>query len=151
MIAIVVAGVGVYYVYRTWADEHKTVGDEERKEIAAEIFGRFDLDGKGINRDEVGKIAARIAPDATGPEIDALFEKADKDRGGTIDFDEFYAAAYNEPTTEATSTEAGAGMDDDLKTDSSPTLDFAGLVRRRRHTDRITEALTGLFIAIFLL
>jgi hypothetical protein len=157
MLVLVLLCVGLHYVYTTWADEHQEVSEEESKENAAELFAKFDLDGKGISKQEVTKIVKRIAHEVTDSEIDDLFARADEDGSGAIDFDEFYSAAYgNDGDTSSAageSEDAAAVSGEGEASSAAPAFvfDLAGLVKKKRAADRRTEVLTVLFVAIFLL
>ena len=89
--------IAVYVSY--WVDciklgrRSKSATEEEVRDKLKLVFGSMDTDGQGINRDELTKLCAKNAPSATAEQVDALFDAADTDGGGRIDFDEFLAAA----------------------------------------------------------
>lgn len=58
--------------------------------IIKKVFNRIDLDGNGVI--QISELAAsmkEIVPDVTDEEVQEIFASTDKDKNGTIEFNEF--------------------------------------------------------------
>ena len=58
--------------------------------IIKKVFDRIDGDGNGVI--QVSELAAsmkEIVPDVTDEEVEEIFNSTDKDKNGTIEFNEF--------------------------------------------------------------
>uniref|UniRef100_A0A0K0E4K6 Calmodulin n=1 Tax=Strongyloides stercoralis TaxID=6248 RepID=A0A0K0E4K6_STRER len=87
--------------------EAKNVGnpDSKIKNIAEikdddlkAIFKEFDLNGDGfIQKDELNQVMTKMGQAPTNEELSAMFNAADKDRDGNIDFEEFLSIAHANP------------------------------------------------------
>ena len=96
LIGVVVVGSFIFAKYELSQIDKTSHDEETHKAEVQKIFDRFDLDGNGIELDEVAVICRRISPKATAAEIEALFQSADTDGSGVIDFEEFYAAVADD-------------------------------------------------------
>lgn len=62
--------------------------DELKEEDLREIFKEFDLNGDGyIQKDELNAVMIKMGQRPTDDELNAMFNAADKDKDGNIDFD----------------------------------------------------------------
>ena len=75
-------------------DKHATY--DEKFEAAKRAFDKIDRDGDGIDLEEVSRLVLKCAPTTSSEQVLDLFNAADKDGGGTIDFTEFHAALYED-------------------------------------------------------
>merc|ERR1712166_207430 len=96
-------------------------------------YHRFDPDGDGISWTEMNEIVNKIDDDITEEETQELFERADTDGGGLIDFDEFYAAVHDD-------SQAAKGS-----------LDLKKLVRKQEKVLIRADAAGRVFLSAFLL
>ncbi|CAG9530181.1 unnamed protein product [Cercopithifilaria johnstoni] len=72
--------------------------DMLKEEDLREIFKEFDMNGDGcIQKDELNALMVKIGQRPTDDELNAMFNAADKDKDGNIDFDEFLSIAYANP------------------------------------------------------
>jgi Ca2+-binding EF-hand superfamily protein len=99
---VVILGILGFFIFLTYLYRHyKATRDLEsgsaeiQKEICKEIFDRFDTDGDGIELAEVELIMKKIEPTMTAEHALVLFEQADTDGSGCIDFEEFFGAVRN--------------------------------------------------------
>ena len=69
-------------------DKHATY--DEKFEAAKRAFDKIDRDGDGIDLEEVSRLVLKCAPTTSSEQVLDLFNAADKDGGGTIDFTEFH-------------------------------------------------------------
>uniref|UniRef100_A0AC35U5D5 Calmodulin n=1 Tax=Rhabditophanes sp. KR3021 TaxID=114890 RepID=A0AC35U5D5_9BILA len=77
-------------------------GNQEVAEIKDEdlraIFKEFDLNGDGfIQKDELNQVMTKMGQAPTEEELLAMFNAADKDKDGNIDFTEFLSIAHANP------------------------------------------------------
>ncbi|ETN87154.1 EF hand [Necator americanus] len=71
---------------------------EIRDEDLKGIFREFDLNGDGfIQRDELRSVMQKMGQSPTEEELDAMFNAADQDHDGNIDFKEFLQIAHANP------------------------------------------------------
>ncbi|KAK6111045.1 EF hand family protein [Brugia pahangi] len=71
---------------------------ELKEEDLRGIFKEFDLNGDGyIQKDELNAVMVKMGQCPTDDELNAMFDAADKDKDGNIDFDEFLSIAYANP------------------------------------------------------
>ncbi|CAJ0609261.1 unnamed protein product [Cylicocyclus nassatus] len=71
---------------------------EIRDEDLKGIFREFDLNGDGfIQRDELRSVMQKMGQSPTEEELDAMFNAADQDQDGNIDFKEFLQIAHANP------------------------------------------------------
>ena len=110
MIASIAFLVILYYKFQLSRLQKRGIDPVESEDRMHEVFSKFDVDGDGIDKDDVKKIVMKVNPEVSDETIDKLFAAADTDGGGHIDFDEFMAAASSEKTDEFSF--------DDLKSDS---------------------------------
>eukprot|EP01051_Picozoa_sp_SAG22_P006042 SAG22_NODE_381_length_11354_cov_6.529631_3_plen_378_part_00 len=80
-----------YQVQQVKSGQKHMSEDEHRARVLA-IFSQFDKDGDGVELEEVTQIARKIDPEVSDEAVEHLFELADTDKSGVIDFEEFYAA-----------------------------------------------------------
>ena len=106
---------------------------EEELEKMKDLYHRFDPDGDGISWTEMNEIVNKIDDDITEEETQELFERADTDGGGLIDFDEFYAAVHDD-------SQAAKGS-----------LDLKKLVRKQEKVLIRADAAGRVFLLAFLL
>ena len=93
LVLVVIVVTAVYEIQmKKLNNPDMEITEEENRAQLRETFGRFDKDGDGIDIEEVALICQKVDPDATREEIETLFQRADTDGGGVIDFEEFYAA-----------------------------------------------------------
>ncbi|TMS36755.1 hypothetical protein L596_003844 [Steinernema carpocapsae] len=79
------------------ANESGDVG-EIRDEDLRGIFREFDLNGDGyIQKDELKAVMIKMGQSPTEEELNAMFNAADKDHDGNIDFNEFLSIAHANP------------------------------------------------------
>jgi hypothetical protein len=109
------------------------VNDKEVIKHLRIIFKDFDRDGDGIELAEVLRILQKIDKDATEEQAAEIFQAADKDASGVIDFKEFKAAVTN-PN----------------KSSQLGSLDLAKVVRRKDLMEVRDQAVNKLFILVFL-
>jgi len=82
---------------RKAAKEAGEVG-EIRDEDLRGIFREFDLNGDGfIQKDELKAVMIKMGQSPTEEELNAMFNAADKDHDGNIDFNEFLSIAHANP------------------------------------------------------
>lgn len=105
MFVVIIVGLVVAQLYyKEWKAAREEVTDEQREAEARELFAQFDVDGDGIELEEIAKIVERIDPHVTAEEIQTIFDEADTDgskvrRTPTCYFLEFCCAmdfAYQE-------------------------------------------------------
>ena len=65
---------------------------EKAEEHLREVYDQFDMDGEGINADEIHNIMLKVDPDVTQEEANQIFKETDSDGSGRINFDEFHDA-----------------------------------------------------------
>jgi hypothetical protein len=83
LVVVIGATVGVMYCFRL-----------QRLLSSKELFDQFDPSGKGeIDKETAQEIMLQVSPSAAPDEVDALFERADVDKNGTLSHDEFLNAA----------------------------------------------------------
>ncbi|CAL2050026.1 CBN-CAL-5 protein [Caenorhabditis brenneri] len=71
---------------------------EIREDDLKGIFREFDLNGDGfIQREELRAVMQKMGQSPTEDELDAMFQAADKDCDGNIDFQEFLVIAKANP------------------------------------------------------
>ncbi|VBB34230.1 unnamed protein product, partial [Acanthocheilonema viteae] len=71
---------------------------ELKEEDLRGIFKEFDLNGDGyIQKDELNAVMVKMGQRPTDDELNAMFNAADKDKDGNIDFDEFLSIAHANP------------------------------------------------------
>ena len=75
-------------------DKHATYG--EKFEAAKCAFKKIDRDGDGIELEAVSRLVLKCAPRTSPEQVQDLFNAADKDGGGIIDFTEFHDALYED-------------------------------------------------------
>ena len=93
VVAIVVAVYVDYHVKLAKLERRSKTATEEEFETAIKlVFDKIDADGTGIDKAELTNLCTKNAPSATPEQIDTLFNEADKDGGGRIDFTEFFSA-----------------------------------------------------------
>lgn len=136
LVVVVVVFVAVQFLYRERRDETAEISEEAREAQAKVLFEKFDLDHHGITVDELGLVVKRIHPEATPEQIKIIFAAADTDGGGSITFDEFYAAVRGGNTGEI---DSGAG------------LDLGLVVKQHLRQTRVSNALTKVFLLVFIL
>ena len=112
--------------------KNKTATDDEKMEAAKTAFGKFDKDGQGINKDEMMAMCNKIDKSITKKQINQLFDAADKDGGGIIDFNEFWAALQGDDT-------------------SSEQIDLSGLVSASERNALAADAFGRVALLAFLL
>merc|ERR1711871_568593 len=134
-VVLLTFGIFVYQSNKA-RSENDDVNSEETMERLHDIFAKFDTDGTGIDKAEVTTMCAKIDEDITSNEIDYLFEAADSDGSGQIDFKEFYSAVI--------STEKKNRKD-------AKRLDLKKLVQKKRRTDIASDATGRIFLLVFLL
>ncbi|WKY17324.1 hypothetical protein Q1695_001713 [Nippostrongylus brasiliensis] len=79
------------------SQEASDVG-EIRDDDLKGIFREFDLNGDGyIQRDELRSVMQKMGQSPTEEELDAMFNAADQDHDGNIDFNEFLQIAHANP------------------------------------------------------
>uniref|UniRef100_A0A8R1DF00 EF-hand domain-containing protein n=1 Tax=Caenorhabditis japonica TaxID=281687 RepID=A0A8R1DF00_CAEJA len=77
---------------------HQGEVGEIREDDLKGIFREFDLNGDGfIQREELRAVMQKMGQSPTEDELDAMFQAADKDRDGNIDFEEFLVIARANP------------------------------------------------------
>uniref|UniRef100_A0A1I7YW51 EF hand n=1 Tax=Steinernema glaseri TaxID=37863 RepID=A0A1I7YW51_9BILA len=87
----------------TKQDRHKAIAEgsdvgEIRDEDLRGIFREFDLNGDGyIQKDELKAVMIKMGQSPTEEELNAMFNAADKDHDGNIDFNEFLSIAHANP------------------------------------------------------
>ena len=131
VVVVVILLVWAQYFYREHRDTTVAVTEEESTAHAKALFDKFDLDGKGITLEELGFIVKRVDQSVTPEQVEVIFSTADTDGGGFISFDEFYEAMKS-------------GSDDNA------TLDLALVVKQKQAADRQSDALTKVFLIVFL-
>jgi len=73
------------------------VGEIKEDDLKA-IFHEFDLNGDGyIQKNELRAVMEKMGQSPTEDELDAMFNAADQDRDGNIDFREFLTIARANP------------------------------------------------------
>lgn len=143
-VAAVVVAVILQFLYREQRDAKKEVTEEENRENAKEIFDRIDLDGNGLELNEVAAVVREIDEAVSDAEIDALFSVADTDDSGVISFEEFYTAIST------SSNEVTKGIESEEGSDKAITLDLGNIIRNKLLADRKSDALTKIFLVVFL-
>eukprot|EP01046_Picozoa_sp_COSAG06_P031452 COSAG06_NODE_3065_length_5901_cov_5.700965_2_plen_1264_part_00 len=137
VVVVIIAMVLAQYFYRENRDENAVITEEEGTKQAKFLFEKFDQDGDGIGLNEVASIVQRINPDTTPEQIEAIFRSADKDGSNVITFDEFY--------------EATQGSGDGKARDTGEMLDLGLVVKQHLKSSRQSDALTKVFLLVFLL
>jgi hypothetical protein len=115
------------------SDHYMRDSSESAEEHLRELYEQFDVDGTGIDVDEVYKIVRKVDPATPDQEIEAMFKKADSDGGGKVDYAEFRAAVI------------------DANVDDGATLDLAVLVQKKAEANIRDEAVGRLFLVVFLM
>ena len=150
----VVALVVVQFMYRERRDANKEVTEEEHREQAREIFDRIDPDGDGLELDEIALVVRKIDHSASDAQIQTIFNDADTDGGGVISFEEFYAAISVSRDTDAFEKESSSDSRQrkSRKESSEDTfqLDLGGVIQRKLLAERHSDALTKVFLLVFL-
>ena len=138
VVVLVVIAVLLFFKGSVAKLKHKnmTATDDEKMEAAKMAFGKFDKDGQGINKDEMTAMCNKIDKSITKKQIKQLFEAADKDGGGIIDFNEFWAALQGQP---------GSGDK------SSEQIDLSGLVSASETNALAADAFGRVSLLAFLL
>ncbi|VDN81482.1 unnamed protein product [Brugia pahangi] len=78
--------------------KHLCSNGKLKEEDLRGIFKEFDLNGDGyIQKDELNAVMVKMGQCPTDDELNAMFDAADKDKDGNIDFDEFLSIAYANP------------------------------------------------------
>jgi hypothetical protein len=70
----------------------KKLEPDELEEVMKQFFTKVDRDGDGIEMHELRNLVMQLDSSVDPDEIDAVFMEADTDHGGSINFQEFYAA-----------------------------------------------------------
>ena len=115
------------------------LSEEENKQRVQRIFDRFDIDGDGVELEEVFQIVAAIDPTIESDRVVALFNEADTDDGGSIDFAEFYHAVTKAPDPTK------------KKKKGHKKLDLAILVKKQQRAETKAAASGRMFLLCFLL
>eukprot|EP01051_Picozoa_sp_SAG22_P005755 SAG22_NODE_353_length_11812_cov_58.910783_4_plen_1161_part_00 len=134
-VVAVVVGVFMFQMYTSSPDDYAVMTDEHIAHLRA-VFNKFDVDGSGIELDEIRAVVEEVDPSYGDDDVQALFKKADRDGSGVIDFDEFHAAAL------AKGAEDSSG---------EKRLDLRELIWKKQRMDLITEASSRLLLFVFLL
>ncbi|KAI6241171.1 hypothetical protein M3Y99_00339900 [Aphelenchoides fujianensis] len=80
------------------ADKQVEDVGEIREDDLRGIFNEFDLNGDGvIQKDELRQVMIKMGQSPTAEELNAMFNAADKDQDGSIDFHEFLTIARANP------------------------------------------------------
>jgi hypothetical protein len=112
-----------------WEMGHQ--GEKEEQHMR-QIFKEIAGDDDTIDKAEFRDLVQHVAPGSAGKDADALFDNADVEKNGTIDFDEFHTAAL-------------------MHSSSSLELDFSLLVKRAHTVSQQQKCITRLFVLAFLL
>ena len=107
--------------FSEWSEDdaalsHRAVSAKEPTKTASTLkdalkkaFAFYDDNGDGvIEKDELGNIMRAMGDDPTGTELDDIFEKADEDGNGRIDFREFHKLLKRR--LQHVAEESGAGL-----------------------------------------
>jgi len=137
--------VGLQFVYREWRDASKDITKEEHKELVQEIFDHIDLDGEGLTVEEIATVVRKIDSTIDETQIQTMFSVADKDGSGIISFEEFYAAVDASPSETHQESDSDAASKDAIE------LDLGSVIQKKLLADRHSDALTKLFLVVFLL
>ncbi|KAH7728422.1 Vitellogenin-linked Transcript family member [Aphelenchoides avenae] len=82
---------------RQAVDQKHEVGEFKEEDLRG-IFQEFDLNGDGfIQKDELKAVMIKMHQSPTDEELTAMFNAADRDRDGNIDFQEFLSIARANP------------------------------------------------------
>merc|ERR1711865_1134847 len=92
LVILVLLAVLVVHAFRMRAISKGETDEEKKKVVMRAIFDKFDEDGTGIELTEMQRICEKVDPNITVEQVENVFNKADADGGGIIDFEEFYAA-----------------------------------------------------------
>jgi len=96
LVVIISISVGLVYLWDARRSDHEDFGVDDgdglHRRHLKELFDQFDADGKGITATEMCDVVRKINPEADDEQAQQLFDKADSDGGGSIDFGEFEAA-----------------------------------------------------------
>jgi hypothetical protein len=158
---------------------HRELTAEALEQVMREFFTKVDRDGDGIEMHELRKLVLQLDSDTSIELIDEAFIAADTDAGGTITFDEFYAAlGHTRPDDLSDSFDEGVEFgnpvmqDDQLNPrrtsasietekrdgdgDASPLgkssgLDFNHIVTKSRQASVKASAMGRVFLLVFLL
>jgi hypothetical protein len=135
LVLLVVALVGVLYIYDQFKVNRDTSEDneEKQKEHVRKMFQVFDTNDDGIKLPEVEALLLMLDPTASAEVAAKIFAKADTNASGIIEFAEFYGAM--------THPETGEALDMDLRF----------LVQRSEQNAVRATAVSRLFLLIFLL
>ena len=132
---VVIAVLLFFFLSVAKANRKSEKASEKDKKEAAEVaFKRFDTDGRGINKDEMTAMCAKIDERITKKQVTELFEAADRDGGGIIDFTEFYTAIKNH----------GDGQENEQ-------IDMSALVSRSQRNALAADATGRVSLLAFLL
>ena len=168
LIGVVVVGSFIFAKYELSQIDKTSHDEETHKAEVQKIFDMFDLDGNGIELDEVAVICRRISPKATAAEIEALFHSADTDGSGVIDFEEFYAAVADDVPDVAVEGSKWSVVRDSVKKKqkrhhyknkhsffhhdkNKHSFDLRILVRKQKVSTIKADAMGRLFLLTFLL
>ena len=136
LVLMVGAFVGAIYKFEMQAldrVDYQSDNKQVKKELRR-LYNQFDTNvNDRVEKHEVEKIVRMIDPDSTDEEINALFQAADSNNNGHIDFFEFHAAV-------------NAAREDD-----STRLDLGWWVKKRAQANIRDDAAGRLFFMVFLL
>ena len=135
VVLVIVLGLVYLYDVRKSAKSLKMIDarDDNVKKHLQGLFGQFASDGEAITLTEMQAIAHEINPDASPESVLAIFESADGDGSGSIDFAEFHAAFVKSVA------------------DNDNTLDMTKLVERTNRANIGADAAGRMFLLIFLM
>jgi hypothetical protein len=136
LVVLISISVGLVYLWEVRQSDHEDFGVDDgeglHRQHLKELFDQFDADGNGITMAEMRDVVRKISPEADDAQVQRLFDKADTDGGGSIDFGECHAAV---------SQHGDSAMDGGLQ----------ALVKRVAKAN-IRDGATGrLFLLVFLL
>ena len=138
LVVVVILLVVSQYFYRESRDAKVVISEEDQLQQARTLFNRFDKDRQGIKLEEVALVVRKIDPKATDEQVKAIFQSGDTDGSGVINFDEFFAKTKG-------------GVDGDNVAGEPQALDLGLVVKQQLKADRQSDALTKVFLLVFLL
>jgi hypothetical protein len=131
LVGFTVLALGLSFLYQSYRLKTKVETEEEKRSRLQIVFKKFDKDGDGVEKEEIAAIVLKLDPTITSEQVDTLFEVADKDSGGKIEFEEFYDAA----TTD----------------NDAVSLDLEDLVKMHERATMKAEGMSKFFLLIFLM